>query len=90
NPFTSLNAIFSDGEKLYAYNRCLEGSDLRSICYKDSPYYTLTFLDEGDMLIVASEKLWKDDNWIKLSNGDLLTAWVDGEEVEHEVKHISG
>lgn len=90
NPFTSLNAIFSDGKKLYAYNRYLEGSDLRSICYKDSPYYTLTFLDEGDTLIVASEKLWKDDNWIKLSNGDLLTAWIEGEEIRHEVEHISG
>ena len=77
NPFTSLNAIFSDGEKLYAYNRYLEGSNLKSACYKDSPYYTLTFLDQRDVLIVASEKLWRDEGWTKLRNGDLLTAWID-------------
>jgi len=90
NPFTSLNAIFSDGKKLYAYNRYLEGSDLKSVCYKDSPYYTLTFLDQGDVLIVASEKLWRDESWTNLGNGDLLTAWIDGEEVKYDVEHVLG
>ena len=90
NPFTSLNAIFSDGERLYAYNRYLEGSNLKSVCYKDSPYYTLTFLDQGDVLIVASEKLWRDEGWMSLGNGDLLTAWIDGEEVKYDVEHVLG
>ncbi|OYT67813.1 MAG: hypothetical protein B6U65_01975 [Candidatus Wolframiiraptor sp. EX4484-121] len=88
NPFTSLNAIFSDGEKLYAYNRYLEGENLKSICYKDSPYYTLTFLDEGDVLVIASEKLWRDDGWVSLGNGDLLTAWIEGEEVRYDIRHV--
>ena len=88
NPFTSLNAIFSDGEKLYAYNRYLEGNNLRSICYKDSSYYTLTFLNKGDVLIVASEKIWRDDNWIELENGDLLIAWIEGGEIKYDVKRI--
>jgi len=42
------------------------------------------------VLIVASEKLWRDEGWMNLGNGDLLTAWIDGEEVKYDVEHVLG
>ena len=88
NPYTSLNAIFSDGKKLYAYNRYLEGGGLKSVCYRDSPYYTLTFQDEGDVLVIASEKLWRDGSWMNLGNGDLLIAWVEGDGIRYDIGYV--
>jgi len=91
HPFSSLNAIFSDGEKLYAYNRYAEEEKLKrlkSLCYGDTPYYIMTYLVEGDRLIVSSEILWKTDEWKKLGNGMLLTAWIEDGKLKHRVDKV--
>jgi len=87
HPYSSLNAVFSDGRKLYAYNKYFE-LEPKSVCYKDSPYYQMTYLIDGDKLVIASEKLWKSDEWMGMENGDLLTAWIENEKVKYNVEKI--
>ncbi len=92
NPFSSLNAVFSDGEKLYAYNRFSEEERilaLKSLCYQDSPYYTMTYNVKKGELVVCSEKLWKSDDWRPLGNKVLLTAWIEGDEIKYSLEKIS-
>ncbi|MGQ9478713.1 MAG: class II glutamine amidotransferase [Thermoproteota archaeon] len=81
-PFTSLNTIFSDGEKLYAFTRYLTNPG-KSICYGDSPIFEMCFKPGVDNLIVASEKTVMGD-WIPLKNNNLLVCWVD----EGKIKYV--
>lgn len=76
SPFTSLNAIFSDGEKLYAFTRYLVNPG-RSICYGDAPIYEMCYSAYAHRLIIASEKTCK-EKWFQLANNHLLVCWVDG------------
>ena len=62
--------------------------ELKSLCYRDAPYYIMTYLVEGDRLIVSSEILWKTDEWRKLGNGMLLTAWIEDGELRHRVDKV--
>ncbi|RLF03464.1 MAG: hypothetical protein DRK00_08770 [Thermoprotei archaeon] len=72
-PYSSLNAIFSDGARLYALTLYLKGRDLRSLCYRDSEYFRMAYRHEGDKLVVASEKTSR-EGWQLLNNGELLIA----------------
>jgi len=91
SPYSSLNAVFSDGEKIYAYNRYSTEKkiiSLKSLCYRDEPYYEMSFLPTENILIVASEKLWKSSEWRKLSNGELLTAWIEDGKIRFRIEKI--
>jgi len=92
SPFSSLNAIFSDGEKLYAYNRFSDEErilSLKSVCYKDSPYYTMVYSIEESELVISSEKLWRGEEWKQLGNGYLLTAWIEHDGIRSIIEKIS-
>ena len=56
SPFSSLNAIFSDEKKLYTYNRFYDEKkilSLKSVCYKDSPYYMMVYsIGENELVIL--------------------------------------
>ena len=91
NPFSSLNAIFSDGKKLYTYNRFSDEEkilSLKSVCYKDSPYYTMTYMAGENELVISSERLWKNDEWKLLGNGFLMTAWMEHGEIRYSIESI--
>ncbi|MGB9717293.1 MAG: class II glutamine amidotransferase [Thermoproteota archaeon] len=82
-PFTSLNTIFSDGSKLYAFTRYLYNPG-SSMCYGDTPVYEMCFKINTDHLIVASEKTVR-GNWVPLKNNNLLVCWTDGGELRYDV-----
>lgn len=83
SPFTSLNAVLSDGNKLYAFTRYLY--DLGpSMCYGDAPIYEMCFRLNDGCLIVASEKTDR-GRWIPLKNNNLLVCWVEGKELRYDV-----
>ncbi|MDW8034013.1 MAG: class II glutamine amidotransferase [Nitrososphaerota archaeon] len=82
-PFTSLNTIFSEGDKLYAFTRYLVDPG-KSVCYGDSPIFEMYFKTDLKHLIVASEKIEK-GSWIPLRNNNLLVCWVEGDRVNHRV-----
>ncbi len=72
-PYSSLNAIFSDGHRLYAVTLYREGEKLKSICYRDTEYFRMAYKYEGDRLIIASERT-NNEEWYLLHNGELLIA----------------
>ncbi|MEM2998278.1 MAG: class II glutamine amidotransferase [Thermoproteota archaeon] len=82
-PFTSLNTIFSDGSRLYAFTRYLYDPG-PSMCYGDAPVYEMCFKFNGDHLVVASEKTGL-GNWVPLKNNNLLVCWADGGELRYNV-----
>ncbi|MEM2261722.1 MAG: class II glutamine amidotransferase [Ignisphaera sp.] len=82
-PFTSLNTVFSDGDRLYAFTRYLIDPS-KSICYGDSPLFEMCFKTDDRNLIVASEKVGK-GNWIPLRNNSLLICWAEDNRIEYEV-----
>jgi glutamine amidotransferase len=82
-PFTSLNTIFSDGSKLYAFTRYLYNPG-SSMCYGDAPVYEMCFKINTDHLVVVSEKTVR-GNWVPLKNNNLLVCWADGGELRYDV-----
>jgi predicted glutamine amidotransferase len=86
-PFTSLNTVFSDGCKLYAFTRYLYNPG-PSMCYGDAPVYEMRFKNNKDHLIVASEKTER-GNWVPLKNNNLLVCWIDGGELKYNVVDFS-
>jgi predicted glutamine amidotransferase len=82
-PFTSLNAIFSDGEKMYAFSRYLTDSG-KSICYGDSSMFQMCFKLNEEHVVVASEKTDR-GAWLPLGNNSLLTCWVEEDRIKHEL-----
>jgi len=91
SPFSSLNAIFSDGKKLYAYNRFSDEEkvlSLKSVCYGGSPYYVMTYMAGEDELVVSSERIWENDEWKLLGNGFLMTAWIEHGKIRYSIENI--
>ncbi|MBO3803393.1 MAG: class II glutamine amidotransferase [Candidatus Brockarchaeota archaeon] len=87
-PYVGLNAVFSDGERLYAYCRYSEeDGNSPSLCLRDQPAFQMCYRP-GEPLVVASEKLDRKGGWIPLGSGQLLTAWEDGTRVMHEAERI--
>ncbi|MBO3833368.1 MAG: hypothetical protein FGF51_08345, partial [Candidatus Brockarchaeota archaeon] len=82
-PFTSLNTIFSDGSRLYAFARYLYNPG-PSMCYGDAPVYEMCFKIDKDHIIVASEKTER-GNWSPLKNNNLLVCGVEGGELRYNV-----
>jgi len=85
-PYSSLNAVFSDGERLYAYNKYLsEGG--KSLCLGDQPYYQMVYTHVGDAFAVASEKIGE-HRWVGMENGELLEAYVEDGRVRYRVRRL--
>jgi len=84
-PYSSLNAIFSDGQKLYAITHYLKGKELKSICYKDTPYFRMTYYCDDEKLIVASERTNRDSNWRIMENNDILIAEIHDGRIKYQI-----
>ena len=87
-PYSSLNAIISDGERIYAFNKWVNDVDQRSLCYRDKPYYMMTYKHGKDEIIVASERLFKNGGWRDMEDGELLIAWREGEEIAYTIEKL--
>jgi len=82
-PYSSLNAIFSDGRRLYAVSRYLEKwREKRSLCYGDSEYFRMAYKLDGESLVVASERTDRGE-WRTLSDGEVLIAELKDGRIEH-------
>ncbi len=87
NPFSSLNAVFSDGERIYAVNRYVEGHGRKSLCYGDSEIFRMCYMYTGDRLVVSSERTC-DGPWSPLSDGHVLVAEACGDRVEYRITRL--
>ncbi len=88
HPYSSLNAIFSDGRGLYALTLYLEGRGKRSLCYGDSEYFRLAYRCDGETLVVASERTDRSE-WRAMGNGELLVAELRGGSVRYRVIRLA-
>jgi len=81
-PYVGLNALFSDGEKLYAYCRYHEEDEsIRSLCLGDQPVFQMSRLNSPTSLVVSSEKTNREDDWKPLKSGQLLVGQIKGGEI---------
>ena len=89
-PYVGLNALLSDGEKLYAYCKCHEkDGSMRSLCLGDQPVFQMSYLISPTRLVVASEKTTRGDNWKPLKSGQLLTGMIRNREVSIDIIEIA-
>ena len=75
-PYTALNLILADGERLAAL--CLyqekHADESQALCSPDRPYYEMCYRESPEGLRVASEPTDGSRNWRSLPNGRLLLA----------------
>ncbi len=76
-PYSALNMVLSDGERLYAYCK-YDGRGKESLCFRDRPYYQMQYLERDGGLIIASERT-SDDEWKPLEDGKLLIVEKNGD-----------
>ena len=90
NKTTSLNFLLSDGKKIYALRKAFTNTDSYSLLYLNRDPNKVNELDYKSeqtrmmiyskrlygekAVIICSEQLSSDEEWIPLSNGDLLIA----------------
>ena len=88
-PCIGLNALLSDGERLYAYCRYSEEDESRrSLCVGDQPVFQMSYLISPTRLVVSSEKTNREDGWKPLRCGCLLTGLIKDEKVSLDLKKI--
>jgi len=88
-PYIGLNALFSDGERLYAYCKYhKEDEPGESFCLKDQPAFQVSYLTSPERLVVASEKTNTAEDWKLLKSGQLLTAQIKRERVVVDLQEI--
>lgn len=85
-PYKGLNIMFSDGKRLYAYERYL-GDAGRAIC-SETPVFQLQYRLTDDEFVLASERLTA-DGWEHLPNNCLLEAEIVGGKPVIEVMKLS-
>jgi len=85
-PYRGLNIMFSDGKRLYAYERYL-GDVGKAIC-GETPVFQLQYRLTDSEFVVASERLTS-DVWNPLPNNCLLTAELAAGKPTIEVKELS-
>jgi len=74
SPFSGINFLFSDGEKLYAYKLGV---------------FELHWAARGDSLVVASEKLTRSDTWHSVQDDVLLVLDPNDLDAPH-AEHLVG
>ncbi|MGB9758912.1 MAG: class II glutamine amidotransferase [Thermoproteota archaeon] len=84
-PFSALNLILSDGKNLYVLNRFLyEPKVNSSFCFKETPYFVMTYNLEKDFLVVSSEKIYEGE-WKVIGDKKILLAKVFAQKPEVEI-----
>ena len=87
HPYIGLNTILTDGKKLYAFCRFHKdyANSQLSLCQEDQKYFQMSYLPSAKHLVVASEKLTRDERWKILDTDEVLIAEILDEQVHHQV-----
>ncbi len=76
SPYTSLNAVLSDGRRLYAFCHAVRrGMADHGVCNPDQPWSVMSFSRREGRLIVASENLDR-RAWTRLAPPEILCAEI--------------
>ncbi|MGC8669600.1 MAG: class II glutamine amidotransferase [Candidatus Micrarchaeia archaeon] len=84
--YTSLNAIFTDGSHVYAFNKYYSNR-IKSISDPSRDFYKMCYKEENDAMLIASEPT-DESEWHDLGNGVLLDAWIEDNKIKHSLKSI--
>ncbi len=77
-PYTSLNALASDGRRLFAFcHAARAGAAVHGIFNKSQPWQIMSFSRRGELLVVASENL-DDGAWTRFDSPEVLVAGISG------------
>lgn len=77
-PYTSLNALISDGESLHALCHATgKGLSKHGVCNLDQPWSLMSWSRRGQALIVASENLDRGP-WTRFEPPEVLSAEIKG------------
>lgn len=88
-PYIGLNALFSDGESLYAYCKYdSEDESKLSLCLKDQPAFEMSYLADSARLVVASEKTNREEDWEVVKSGQLLTGQIIEDRIKISLHEI--
>jgi predicted glutamine amidotransferase len=75
-PYTSLNALISDGRRLYAFCHAIHRGLARcGICNPTQPWSVMSFARRGPRLLVASENMDR-GAWTRFQQPELLSAEI--------------
>lgn len=87
-PYTGLNAVVSDGKKLYALCHSLRPQTMKSLCLKDQPYNRLAYKINklADRFVIGSEKMSHEAEWKVVPMHSLTIAQNVGGEIKFKVK----
>lgn len=83
-PFSALNLILSDGKSIYTLNRFLYEPKINSFCFKETPYFIMTYYLEDNFLVVSSEKIYE-GNWKTIGDKKILFAKMSNQKPELEI-----
>ncbi len=88
-PYIGLNALLSDGERLYAYCKYdRDDESMKSLCFKEQPVFQMSYLVSQEKLIVSSEKTNEEEDWKPLESGHILTGEINGKCVSIKLQEI--
>lgn len=77
-PYTSLNAIASDGRGLHALCHASRPGPARvGLCHPDQPWSVMSFAERGGRFVLASEGV-DGGEWTRLSPPETLSATLEG------------
>jgi predicted glutamine amidotransferase len=83
-PHAGVNVVASDGEALFAFCHYPETS-ARAFC-SPAPWGRMAYLDAGDRLVVASERLGR--SWRMFDDLQAMTAWRKDGRIRIEFKKV--
>lgn len=84
--FSSLNAIVTDGERIYAFNRYTK-EIRKGLSNPSRDFYEMSFSATDSEIRISSEPT-DDAAWENLGNGKMLEAWIEGGRMKYELKSI--
>lgn len=88
-PYTSLNAVLSDGRRLYAFCHAVRrGMAAHGVCNPDQPWSVMSFARRKGCLIVASENLDR-KAWTRLVPPEILCAEIASGRLRLERKRLA-
>ncbi len=81
-PYSVLNTILSDGERLYVYCEYDEKGGGEALCFKNQHVSQIAYTINSGSLIVASERTNLEDEWMNMRSGQILVGELSNGELK--------
>lgn len=93
NPFSAINFLASDGERLYAYcqwnPKRNDREERRSLAFGAQPFFQMNYQIQKDKILVASEPTHREPGWQLLRQGELLVVDREDSKLRYQTQKIA-